>query len=471
MIKLKPKKPKGLKTPPMAQLKIIFVIIVLLSILLSVRQTSMTGRYIAMMDLVAPTNIVSLATETVTVAEHDSAEASTEKAGDIDKKAEPLGTANDIRNPAVSNNYANATSLAGTEAETFKRYDKVVIATKIHGNHQWKLVVQSMCLLHFSYNHKLLYDIVVFTALDNIPKESIEALEKMVAPAKITIVIDNIGFQEEIAALTPVKYDIFLKRCNVTDPVNLTWWSNCPSRLAYNWQAEFRSVRIWEHPALEKYKYMLWLDSDGFPSREWKKDPIGYFIENKGVIMFDNFPQGRASSKMAQQYLDAFNTTVCNLKMNTTGGHLQRSLINQNEYDAMASGKSKVNCNTGVQLIHGFMHITDLDFYRQPKVLNGLKSLLGNCFLCRTPDDQLAVTIPAAIYAPEKSWDMRLHGFDLKVYHNMKMDGKEKVKTPTDNKQPPTTNRGFVTYWKLVGSKEFPTADKVCGPIITEQYR
>merc|ERR1712194_315330 len=102
----------------------------------------------------------------------------------------------------------------------------------------------------------------------------------------------------------------------------------------------------------------------------------------------------------------------------------------------------------------------DLDFYRQPKVLNGLKSLLCNCFLCRSPDDQLAVTIPAAIYAPEKSWDMRLHGFDLKVYHNMNMDGKERVRSPA--------GPGFVKYWKLVGSKESPATDKVCGPIITE---
>mmetsp|Transcript_43205 Transcript_43205/g.50579 ORF Transcript_43205/g.50579 Transcript_43205/m.50579 type:complete len:452 (-) Transcript_43205:456-1811(-) len=332
---------------------------------------------------------------------------------------------------------------ANKEIPNFKRYDKVVIVTKIHGPHQWDLVEQSMCLLHFAYNHKVLYDIVIFTADMNIPKEKIESLEKSIAPAKISIVMDNIGFQEEIAALSPAKREIFLERCKVTNPVNLTWWSNCPTRVAYNWQAEFRSVRIWEHPALEEYKYMLWLDSDGFPSRPWEKDPVAYFIENKGVIMFDNFPQGQAKEgHILKQIFKSFNdTTACNVKLNKTKGHLQRTLFHD----------EKKICN--VPLIHGFMHITDLDFYRQPKVINGLKKLLGNCFLCRSPDDQLAVTIPAVIYAPEKSLDMRLHGFDLKVYHNMHFDGKGNEKS-----KPP----GFARRWAEFASKDFPSTPNGC---------
>ena len=109
-------------------------------------------------------------------------------------------------------------------------------------------------------------------------------------------------------------------------------------------------------------------------------------------------------------------------------------------------------------MIHGFMHITDLDFFRQPKVINGLKSLLGDCFLCRSPDDQLAVTIAPAIFAPEKAWDMRSHGFDLKIAHNFALDGKEKAKPP-----------GFVKYWNEVAKHDFPTADKVCS--VTQRDR
>ena len=347
-----------------------------------------------------------------------------------------------------------------TEAIAFKRYEKVAIVTKIHGPHQWLLLEQSICLLHFAYNNKVHYDIIVFSASE-VPNEKIEELRNIVAPAKFEIVIDHMGFQEEIAALTPAKRELFLKRCNVSSPVNLTWWSQCEdppggnrgtSRLAYNWQAEFRSVRVWDHPALNNYRYMFWLDSDGFPSRPIEKDPIEYFIENKAVIMFENFPQGSDRGKHAQAIADSFNATVCDLRLGEKG-HLERNLITREQYIMRKNGNKTVKCDSEVvQMIHGFGHITDLDFYRQPKVLNGLKGLLGDCFLCRSPDDQLAVTIAAAIYAPEKSFDMRMHGFNLGIAHNGQFDGKEKFKPP-----------GFVKYWRQKAKNNFPSeVDKVC---------
>ena len=187
---------------------------------------------------------------------------------------------------------------SSTPNNAFKRYDKVVIVTKIHGPHQWGLLAQSMCLLHFAYNRKVHYDIVIFVADSSpLPAEELANLRRIVAPATMSIVVDNLGLREEIEALSPAKRDLFLKRCGATDPATLTWWSECPGRLAYNWQAEFRSVRLWEHPALAGYKYMLWLDLDGFPSKEWDKDPVGYFIENKGVIMFDHFLEGGQRDK------------------------------------------------------------------------------------------------------------------------------------------------------------------------------
>jgi hypothetical protein len=428
---------------------------------------------------VAPTTrVVSNKTETATLPDVGETTMETAKGDDekttnktTSQSSKPSTTAEEIKNPPVSDN-SNAESPRGKEAEgiekekgandeatEFKRYDRVAIVTKIHGQHQWKLLEQSMCLLHHAYNHKVLYDIVIFTALE-VPKELIEDFEKMVAPAKVSVVMDNIGFQEEIAALTPAKRELFLERCMVTDPVNLTWWSHCNEpgektggRVAYNWQAEFRSVRIWEDPALEKYKYMLWLDSDGFPSKPWEKDPMGYFIENEGVIMFDNYPQGK-TGKFTNQILNSFNETLCDLSLNKEKGHLERNLINHQDYAILQSGNKNntVICNSKtIHMIHGFFHITDLDFFRQPKVINVLKGLLGDCFLCRTPDDQLAVTLPTAIYAPEKSFDMRSHGFDLKVFHNMHLDGKEKAKPP-----------GFVKYWDQVAKKDFPSAEKAC---------
>jgi len=350
------------------------------------------------------------------------------------------------------------TTNTNTNHTTFQRHDGVVIALKIHGptTRTWGEMEQSMCLLHFAYNHKMNYDIVVFTALEP-PSDRVEYVRQLVAPAKITFVMDNRGFQEEVAALTPAKRDFFLRRCNVTDPSNLNWDSKCPdsldktvdagtATLAYNWQAEFRSIRVWEHPALADYKTMLWMDSDGFATREWEQDPVDYFIRNKGVILFDNFPWGNVRDQQTlEAVLDAFNATVCGLEYDRDQNSFAQKRINRTQFDKC---KKKP-----IPMIHGFFHVTDLDFYRQPKVLNGLKRLLGDCFLCRNPDDQLAVTIPAAIYAPRKAWDMRSHGIDLRVFHNFVIDGKDKnpIKPP-----------GFIQYWAQLAAEGFPSAKKTC---------
>ena len=47
----------------------------------------------------------------------------------------------------------------------------------------------------------------------------------------------NRGLQEEIAALSPIRHEKFLERCQESSPENITWWTVCNHRLAYNWQA------------------------------------------------------------------------------------------------------------------------------------------------------------------------------------------------------------------------------------------
>jgi len=355
----------------------------------------------------------------------------------------------DAMNPAT-----NATTIP-----KFKRYDKVVIATKIHGKHGWNEMIQSMCLLHYAYNHQVLYDIVVFStedlANDRKFQEKIRDLEAMVAPANISVVADNRGLQEEFDARTPSQQELLLARCNITDPKNLTWQLKCPDKvenvgkkkmhttLGYHWQAEFRSIHIWNHPAIANYRYMLWMDSDGFATREWKQDPVEYFIENEGVVMFDNFPKGHANIPSMIQA--GFNRTLCNLQLNRIKGHFIPQYEGCNQSNAFP-------------LIHGFFHITDLDFYREERVVGALKRMAPDCFLCRNPDDQVAVTLPAALFAPEKAWDMSKKGFKMMVFHNFVMDGKVKLKPA-----------GFRKHWKFNSSMHFPTADANCK--ITEAGR
>jgi len=338
--------------------------------------------------------------------------------------------------PATAGGHASNSSIAATPS--FVRHDHVVIVTKIHGGHQWSLLEQGMCLLHHAYNHRVLYDIVVFST-EPVPPEDVESLRAVVAPAKFSVVVDTPGLQEEYAALPPAKQRAFLERCNFANIANLTWGSDCQaSRLAYNWQAEFRGLRLWHHPALADYKTMLWLDADAWATKPWEKDPVDYFVRNNGVIMFEHFPHGTTKYKIQTRLMAGFNTTVCKVKL-SDAGHLVTRLDSVNWCHRRS-----------VPSIHGFMHITDLDFYRSAPVRSGLEAIYGDCFLCRSPDDQLAVTAPAAILAPERSWEMRAKGFRLDVFHNCMIDGHEQAKPA-----------GFKKYWKRKGLRALPAAS-VC---------
>jgi len=353
--------------------------------------------------------------------------------GRIESKYSPnLQTTSSIKENRNVNVASNMTS--------FVRHDYVVIATKIHGEHQWPLLYQSMCLLHYAYNHKVLYDIVVFST-EPVPQDLIDGMQKMLAPVKFSVVVDNKGLQEEISDLSPTKYKSFLKRCNITSHKELSWFSKCGGEtLAYNWQAEFRATRIWHHPALDDYDTMLWLDADAFSSKPWENDPVDYFIENEGVIMFSHFPQS-STKNWIQRYVQAgFKKTICKLTLSEETGNLVTQL-----------GDKGKCMERGIPNIHGFFHITNLEFYRSPAVKEGLEIVFHDCFLCRSPDDQLAVTLPAAILAPHRSWDMRSRGFHFDIFHNQRLDGIER-----------SPYGGFKTYWKNIGKESFSSANGIC---------
>lgn len=225
-------------------------------------------------------------------------------------------------------------------------------------------------------------------------------------------------------------------------PANLSWWSNCPGRLAYNWQAEFRTKHIWKHPALAPYKYMVWMDSDAFCTKVWKQDPVAYAIANDLVIFFDHFPQGQAQGATHYQVMDrmnkVFNKTICTLDLDRRNGWIRPLLGSMKECRPYRK----------LQLIHGFFHITNLDFYRSDIVMKWQETLIGDCFLCREFDDQIAVTVPAAILAaPYQSRDMRASGFHLDVYHNGYMDAQHAKESLS----------GFKKFWRE-HKEEFPEA-------------
>lgn len=353
---------------------------------------------------------------------------------------------NASRTVSHDNDNDNNNTNTNNKIVEFQRQDGAVIVTKIHGPHQIPLLQQSLCLLHQAYNHRVLYDILVFTTLPmddrgNDALSLVRELQAVVAPARLDVVVDNEGIVNEVRKLSPARRDAFLRRCNASRAEDVTWDTVCEeegvktTRISYNWQAEFRSWHIWRHPALAKYRYMMWIDSDAFCSRPWERDPMAVAIQHDLAILFANYPQGRA--KVAQPRVQkAFGKFLCSARKNN--GHLQTVANNE--------------CGSAqLWTVHGFWHVTSLDFYRQEQVIRWAETLIGDCFLCRRFDDQVAVTVPAAILAPERSWDMYRNGIELDVAHNNLLDGKRKKKVG-----------GFLNYWKNNAKEKFPEAWDKC---------
>jgi hypothetical protein len=347
-----------------------------------------------------------------------------------------------------SNNHSNSDSNSKIVVE-FERQDRVVIVTKLHSRVHFSLLEQSLCLLHYAYNVRLNYDIVVFYTED-IPYDYVERIKAIVAPAKISVVMDNKGLREEVNDLNPERKAALLQRCNVTTVDEMDWFTNCMEekagglqRLAYTWQAEFRALHIWHHPALREYKYMMWLDTDGFCTRVWPRDPIAYFIQQNLVMMFDHFPQGSSRGEEFQQRIGAaFNTTLCGITL-TKKGKLVATTTTSTSTGGGRCDRSRI------PQIHGFFHITDLDFYRSDPVMKWNRILIGNEKFSRRFDDQIAVTVPVAILAPNQSQEMERAGLKLDVFHNFKLDGKYQV-------------GGFKSYWSKYGASNFSEAYGNC---------
>jgi hypothetical protein len=177
----------------------------------------------------------------------------------------------------------------------FERHSGVVVAVKIHrGGRQNEFVQlkQSLCLFGAAYNHQheLYYDHLIFTSLP-LPESYVKDLTDIVAPAKLQVVLDTKPLQEEVALLSATQQQGLMKRCHTTDITQLTWGSKCEDSpgdqkwpIAYNWQAEFRTKHIWEHPALKPYQSMLWFDSDALATQVWKQDPVATLIRNQLVL-------------------------------------------------------------------------------------------------------------------------------------------------------------------------------------------
>ena len=341
----------------------------------------------------------------------------------------------------------------GSEENATQDFDPqapAVIVTKIQGDSTFGALNQMLCLLKYAYNHRVNYDIVVFSA-DPISDENLEALRATIAPANLNVVVDNPGLQVMVDALPEDQRKHLLQRCgNARDSSDLVWRTLCNETtsagstvmpIAYNWQAEFRALHIWKHPALTKYKYMLWMDTDAFCTRVWQKDPIATMRRNDLVLLFDKFPAGRANGvEFVNKTMEAFGHRVCEIamkngKLYAVTGYCKRAKF--------------------LRQVYGFFHVTDLDFYRSEPVTKWLKIMIGDSKFSRMYDDQIGVTMPAAYYAGNRSWDMRHHGLHMSVMHNFVMDGNDDERTGS-----------YFRFWEHEAEETFPEAYGHCKIVV-----
>jgi hypothetical protein len=249
------------------------------------------------------------------------------------------------------------------------------------------------------------------------------------------------------------------RRCEVETSTGekLTWFHRCaeePScvenkkheaRLSYAWQAEFRALHLWKAPALANYTYMLWMDSDALCTQEWTADPIQMMVETDLVLLFDNISGNNSESPVLQRKIrEAYGREFCDILLTRD--------------DSLKTFPCGGVINFGIPVVNSFFHVTNLDFYRSDTATLFLQNLLAGRRFSREWDDQVAVTVPAALEAPHRSWDLRSRGSRLSIFHNGFLDGKRT--------EIPVTDGSYVTLWNSTVKFTWPEARDACDRLV-----
>jgi hypothetical protein len=333
------------------------------------------------------------------------------------------------------------------------RYSAVVVATKVLGPQDAGGLKQMLCLLTAAYNRHVNYDILVFTTLQWEPS-LIRQVRAVVPDTNLTFVIEGPPLDERVASMSPSERNFLFERCHVRRDENISWAHKCSdgpfvgreTQLSYAWQSEFRAYHVWSLPELRKYKHMLWMDTDAFCTRPWNDDPVKLMIENDLVLAFDNFPGGHTRNpQILDKLLRAYNRTICDI-----------------ELDKMGRFRPIKKCDEELWLpqVHGFMTITNLDFFRSPSSRRFLRILVESHPFSREWDDQLAVTLPAAIEAPRRVRDLQRSGLNLSIYHNRQLDGK-------GDRLP--GGRGFMKYWEKEVMDRWEAGKEMCNGLVVSR--
>jgi len=325
------------------------------------------------------------------------------------------------------------------QQKNFTRYENVVIVSKVHWGEDLIRLRKMFCFCNAAYNRHVHYDIIIFTTLPW-REQQIEILREEVAPSNLQVIVDTPPLEEHIASMTPEEKEYLYSRCDKKPGENITWFHHCKEQngqvnnLAYAWQSVFRAYHIYNHPALLKYKYMIWFDSDVNCIDPWSTDPMKVMIENDLVILFYNFPYGKSRGPLLREWAkEVYDREVCGV---TYKKHLKARDCNPKKDKAQ------------ILQVHGFHHITNLDFYRESKQQKLLKLMTSVYPFSRMWDDQIGVTLPAALAAPERAWSYQDHGLNFTVLH------KEKIVIGRAGKVKTAFLFDVKTYWYHKGGRE-----------------
>lgn len=133
-------------------------------------------------------------------------------------------------NANTTNNNITDTEVkvdADAEEGTFKRYDGVVIATKVLWQNDLKDLKRWVCFINHAYNDRVKYDIVVFTTMPW-DEENIAQLQEAAMPANLTVAIEAPPLQDQLAAMSKEEVEFLRRRCNVTNATEvLTYFHYC----------------------------------------------------------------------------------------------------------------------------------------------------------------------------------------------------------------------------------------------------
>lgn len=238
--------------------------------------------------------------------------------------------------------------------------------------------------------------------------------------------------------MTPSELKFLRNRCGINDTStqNLTWFHYCTEsgfagkyNLGYAWQAEFRSLHIWTHPAIMKYKYMIWFDADCKMSQNWEVDPIKAMVKNDLTMLYVGFPYGRITKndeKLTNKLMKHYNTSIC--------------FVGDDEFGLYAN---PCNSTENIVVVAGNHHITNMQVFRKDIHQQFLKDLYGEYRFGRMYDDQLAVTIVSLMEQhlvnknlppdePKKHlvWHEARNGMEFKIAHHNYYDANKGNRAP-----------------------------------------